>query len=69
MKLFDYENREGRIDNEKLRSLCIERGWFTCGTNSQYLKLCAARSRVHGAAGHKRSGTSDRVAGHLIMNC
>ena len=39
MKLFDYETREGRIDNEKLRSLCIGRGWFTCGTNSQYLKL------------------------------
>ena len=39
MKLFDYENREGRIDNYKLRSLCIEHDWFTCGTNSQYEKL------------------------------
>jgi hypothetical protein len=39
MKLFDYENREGRIDNDKLRNLCIEHDWFTCGTNSQYEKL------------------------------
>lgn len=39
MGLFDYETRDGRIDNDKLRSLCIEHGWFTCGTNSQYSKL------------------------------
>lgn len=39
MKLFDYETRDGRIDNDKLRSLCIKHDWFTCGTNSQYSKL------------------------------
>lgn len=39
MKLFDYETRDGRIDNDKLRSLCIQHDWFTCGTNSQYEKL------------------------------
>lgn len=39
MKLFDYENREGRIDNDQLRNLCIEHNWFTCGTNRQYSKL------------------------------
>lgn len=39
MKLFDYESREDRIDNEKLRSLCSKHGWFTCGTNRQYSKL------------------------------
>lgn len=39
MKLFDYENREGRIDNLELRSLCIKNNWFTCGSNSQYDKL------------------------------
>lgn len=39
MKLFDYENKEGRIDNYKLRSLCIAHDWFTCGTNRQYDKL------------------------------
>lgn len=27
------------ITNEKLRQLCIENGWFTCGTNHQYEKL------------------------------
>ena len=39
MKLFDYETREGRIDNDELRNLCIKHEWFTCGTNSQYEKL------------------------------
>ena len=39
MGLFDYETRDGRIDNDKLRSLCIKHNWFTCGTNSQYSKL------------------------------
>lgn len=39
MKLFDYETREGRIDNDKLRSLCIDHDWFTCGSNRQYEKL------------------------------
>lgn len=39
MKLFDYETREGRIDNDKLRCLCIEHNWFTCGSNRQYEKL------------------------------
>lgn len=39
MGLFDYETRDGRIDNDKLRSLCIKHDWFTCGTNSQYSKL------------------------------
>ena len=39
MGLFDYETIDGRIDNDKLRSLCIEHDWFTCGTNSQYRKL------------------------------
>ncbi len=27
------------IDNDKLRSLCIKHGWFTCGSNRQYEKL------------------------------
>lgn len=39
MKLFDYETREGRIDNDKLRNMCIAHNWFTCGTNGQYNKL------------------------------
>lgn len=27
---------------EKLRSLCIRKDWFTCGTNSQYDKMFQA---------------------------
>ena len=45
MKLFDYEYREGRIDNCKLRSLCIKNAWFTCGTNRQYNKLFEMNSQ------------------------
>lgn len=32
---------------ENLRRLCIEKGWFTCGTNEQYEKLFYANE--HGA--------------------
>lgn len=39
MKLFDYETKEGRINNDKLRSLCIKNKWFSCGTARQYEKL------------------------------
>ncbi len=39
MGLFNYEARDGRIDNDKLRGLCIEHGWFTCGSSRQYEKL------------------------------
>lgn len=27
------------MNNEKLRKLCIDKGWFTCGSNHQYDKL------------------------------
>lgn len=39
MKNFNSENKEGRIDNDKLRSLCIKNKWFNCGTTRQYEKL------------------------------
>lgn len=39
MKHFDCEYKDGRIDNLTLRNLCIEKDWFTCGTNEQYAKL------------------------------
>lgn len=31
--------KNGRISSDKLRSLCIENHWFTCGTNHQYEKV------------------------------
>lgn len=31
--------KNGRISNDKLRSLRIENHWFTCGTTSQYEKV------------------------------
>ena len=39
MGLFNYEARDDRIDNDKLRDLCIKHGWFTRGSNRQYEKL------------------------------
>lgn len=30
------------MTNERLRKLCVENGWFTCGTNCQYEKLFTA---------------------------
>lgn len=39
MKYFNSENKEGRIDNDKLRCLCIKNHWFTCGTTRQYEKF------------------------------
>lgn len=27
------------MSNEKLRKLCIDKSWFTCGSNRQYDKL------------------------------
>lgn len=31
--------KNGRISNDKLRSLRIENHWFTCGTTRQYEKV------------------------------
>ena len=36
------------IPTELLRELCIEKNWFTCGTNEQYAKLFYANS--HGSS-------------------
>lgn len=32
------------IPTYELRALCIEHGWFTCGTNEQYEKLFYANT-------------------------
>lgn len=28
-----------RIDTDALYSMCVSRGWFTCGSNRQYQKM------------------------------
>lgn len=35
-----YGYKETRkIEMNKIRNLCIEKGWFTCGDNDQYAEL------------------------------
>lgn len=47
------------LDSTKLRSLCIEHDWYTCGTNEEYAKLFA---RLHDEDGCPENMTTDKLA-------
>ena len=47
------------LDMCKLRSLCIEHDWYTCGTNEEYSALFA---RLHDEMGCPENMTTEKLA-------
>lgn len=59
------------MDTCELRELCIENGWFTCGTNRQYEKMFDYNDEIHTVeCGHEYPTLTEiHTLAYLIWIC
>lgn len=47
------------LDSSKLRTVCIQQAWYTCGTNEEYSNLF---SKLHDENGCPENMTTEKLA-------